>query len=163
MRIPLPQIQDPIEELKQRLRQSRDGRVKQRLQLLVLIGTGEVTTRQQAAERLMQHRNTIGRWLKCYETEGLESYLRIDKGGAPEGLRNLPPQAQQALAERLADKHGFTGYGEIQQWLAIDYGLQIPYSTVHRWVRYCYKAKLKRPRPEHPKKTLVTQPPSLNS
>ena len=127
--------------------------MKQRLQLLVLISAGAVTTRQQAAERLAQHRNTIGRWLKYYETEGLERYLHIDKGGAPEGMRTLPAQVQQALAERLAEPAGLAGYGEVQQWLAQDYGLQIPYSTVHRWVRYGYKAKLKRPRPEHPKKT----------
>ena len=163
MRLPLPTIQEPLEELKRRLRQSCDGRVKQRLQLLVLISAGEVTTRQEAAKRLAQHRNTIGRWLKRYEEQGLESYLQIEKGGAPEGPRTLPPQAQQALAERLADQAGFTGYGEVQRWLAEHYGLQIPYSTVHRWVRYGYKAKLKCPRPEHPKKTSVMPPPSPSS
>ena len=32
------------------------------------------------------------------------------------------------------------------------YGQPIPYSTVHEWVRYRLQAKLKRPRPSHPKK-----------
>ena len=73
--------------------------------------------------------------------------------GAPRGIRKLAPEALERLAERLQDEQGLSGYQEAQQWLEAEYGQPIPYSTVHEWVRYRLQAKLKRPRPSHPKKT----------
>jgi transposase len=155
MRIPLPPIHEPQDELEKKLRQCRDARVKVRLHLLVLIVRGEVSTRLEAAERLAQHRNTIGRWLQHYEQGGLEALLTIDLGGAPTGSKRLSGPVREALCRRLAESPGFSGYREVQQWLFDEYGLKVPYTTVHRWVRYDLKAKLKRPRPEHPKKKVA--------
>jgi hypothetical protein len=56
------------------------------------------------------------------------------------------------LKERLSEPEGFGSYKEIQQWLAEEQNLELPYSTVHRIVRYELEAKLKTPRPSHPKK-----------
>jgi hypothetical protein len=42
---------------------------------------------------------------------------------------------------------------DIQQWLREEFGLEVPYQTLHGIVRYQLKAKLKRPRPSHAKKT----------
>lgn len=163
MRKPLPPIRESEEELQRRLRQSRDARVTLRLHLLVLIVTGEVNTRQAAAERLAQHRNTIGRWLAQYEQAGLEGLLTIEVAGAPAGSKRLVGPLREALCQRLADTQGFGSYIEVQQWLFDEYGQKLPYSTVHRWVRYDLKAKLKRPRPEHPKKKLPRPPRLRNS
>ena len=85
--------------------------------------------------------------------------------GAPRGIRKLPAKGLERLAERLHDAQGLSGYQEAQQWLEAEYGQVLPYSTVHTWVRYTHKAKLKRPRPSHPKKTLPigrTVCPALN-
>lgn len=152
----LPKIVEPLEELERRLSHCRDGYQKPRLHLLVLLARGEVTRREDAARRLAYHRHTIGRWLRQYEQDGLEALLREGQRGHPGGLRKLPEVALQRLAERLADEQGLSGYQEAQQWLEAEYGQPIPYSTVHEWVRYKLKAKLKRPRPSHPKKTLPT-------
>jgi transposase len=155
MRKPLPPIREPLEDLQRQLRQCRDARVKRRLHLLVLVAAGEVRTRQAAAARLAQHRNTIGRWLEQYEREGLAALLTIDSGGAPPGPKRLAGPVRDALCARLAEPHGFASYVEVQQWLAEEYGQPVPYPTVHRWVRYGLKAKLKRPRPVHPKKKIA--------
>ena len=156
MRRPLPPIQEPLEELGQKLRRCRDGRQKMRLHLLVLIASGEVSTRLEAAERLAQHRNTIGRWLKSYVEGGLEQLLRIECAGAPSGVRRIPQSVLSDLNEQLQQAQGFSGYGEVHQWLEAETGQKLAYSSVHRWVRQHLKAKLKRPRPSHPKKTLPT-------
>lgn len=58
----------------------------------------------------------------------------------------------QRLKERLAEPEGFASYKAIQRWLADEHGIGLPYSTVHRIVRYELGAKLKAPRPSHPKK-----------
>ena len=117
MRRPLPPIHESLADLQARLRQCRDGRLKWRLQLLVLIKKGDVSSRQEAALR-------------------------------------------QALQARLAEPQDFGSYEEVRHWLYDEFGQRFAYSTVHRWVRDKLKAKLKRPRPEHPKKKSLRPPPS---
>jgi hypothetical protein len=53
----------------------------------------------------------------------------------------------------LATPSGFASYVALQQWLREEYGLEVSYKTLHGIVRYQLKAKLKRPRPRHAKKT----------
>jgi transposase len=57
-----------------------------------------------------------------------------------------------ALREQLSKPQGFKSYGEIQQWLHEQYGIEIPYKTVHQTVHYKLKAKLKVARPTHIKR-----------
>jgi len=54
--------------------------------------------------------------------------------------------------EGLSEPEGFGGSKEIQQWLAEEHGLELPYSTACRTVRYDLEAKPKAPRLSHPKK-----------
>ena len=149
---PLPTVTEAADELRQRLRTTRQPEARERLLMLLLIRTGELATRQALAERLMRHRNTIGRWLGVYEAGGIEQLLRRDLGGRPPGQRTLPDPVFEALKARLATDEGFSSYVEIQGWLHDEYGLSVPYKTVHQIVRYSLRAKLKRPRPVHPKK-----------
>jgi len=58
----------------------------------------------------------------------------------------------EPLKKRLSEPGGFGGYKEIQRWLAEEQDLQLPYTTVHRIVRYDLEAKPKTPRPRHSKK-----------
>jgi transposase len=157
---PLPTIHDDLETLRTRLRQTRDAEQKQRLRLLVLIGEGRVESRREAAAYLAVHRNSVGRWLACYEREGLEGLLRVAAGGAPAEQRTVSAAAFAALQARLREPEGFGSYGEIQQWLATEWGEEVAYQAVHRLVHRRLKAKLKRPRPTHPKKTLALRPRS---
>lgn len=153
MYTPLPEIKEPLDELTQRLRSERNGLLKLRLHVLVLIASQEVSTREEAARRLALHRSTVCRWLRVYQREGRRGLLRVGEAGAPSGTPRLTPAMTEALQRRLNAPQGFGSYLEVQQWLYDEYGQRIPYSTAHRWVRYGLKAKLKRPRPEHPQKT----------
>jgi transposase len=154
MYCPLPKIHEEVETLQTRMRHTRDAEQKQRLHLLVLIGEGRVKSRCEAAEYLAVHRNSVGRWLNCYEREGLEALLRVRAGGAPAEQRTLSAAAFAALQARLREPEGFGSYGEVRQWLAEEWGEAIAYQAVHRLVHRRLNAKLKRPRPLHPKKTL---------
>lgn len=59
----------------------------------------------------------------------------------------LQKEALEGLRLRLQERRGFQSYGEIQQWLATQYGVKAAYATVHGIVRYKLKSKLKAPRP----------------
>ena len=150
---PLPTLHDDLETLRTRLRQTRDVEQKQRLHLLVLIGEGRVNSRREAADSLAVHRNSVGRWLGCYEREGLEARLRVGAGGAPAEQRTVSAAAVAALQARLREPEGFGSYGEIQHWWAAEWGEEVASQAVHRLVHRRLKAKLKRPRPTPPKKT----------
>jgi transposase len=150
---PLPPITEDLETLEERLRRERDPKRKARLHLLVLLKSGQVTSRDQAATHLALHRNTVGTWLRRYRDGGLTALLTYKEAGAPAGQKTLPPAVVTQLQARLATPSGFVSYVALQQWLREEYGLTVPYTTLHGIVRYQLKAKLKRPRPRHAKKT----------
>lgn len=156
---PLPLISEELHELQVRLKKERNAQRRQRLHLLVLIQSGSVATRQEAAEHLAVHRNSTGRWLSRYEQGGIEGLLAIEKTGAKPGQKSLSPAALAALEMRL-HAEGFSSYGEATTWLAEEWGLEVPYKTVYGLLRYRLGAKLKRARPEHAKKTDPTFSPS---
>jgi transposase len=72
---PLPPITEDLETLEDRLRRERHPKRKPRLPLLVLLKSGEVPSRSQAATHLALHRNTVAAWLRRYRTGGLEALL----------------------------------------------------------------------------------------
>lgn len=148
----LPPIHEDLDELRRLLRAERDPERKRRLHMLVLFKEDPARSRLQVAEHLAVHRNTIRRWLTLYEQQGLDGLLTIHPRGATPGQRTVPESVCQALEERLDEPSGFAGYDEIQQWLFDEFGLEVPYKSVYNLVRYHLGAKLKVPRPEHPKK-----------
>lgn len=150
MKTPIPPIHETPEQLKALLTAERDARKHQRLQALYLLQTQQAHTRRQLARLLEVHRETVGRWLATYAAGGLVQMLAIAK--APGKVPLLSPAMQQALRDRLSQPHGFASYKAIWQWLQHEYGLSIAYKTVHKFVRYTLRAKLKVPRKSHIKK-----------
>ncbi len=149
---PLPVVTEDLSDLRQRLRATRDPERKRRLHALVLLVAGEATTRKAIAERLDVDRQTVARWLDRYRDGGLGHMLTPSKRGARPGQRIVPEPVLDALRERLDDPVGFGGFHKVQLWLHDEFGLDVPYKSVYTLVRYRLKAKLKVPRPEHPKK-----------
>ena len=160
---PLPPITEDLETLEDRLRRERDPKRKPRWHLLVLLKSGQVTSRSDAAAHLAVHRNTVATWLRRYRAGGLEALLTYKEAGAPAGQKTLPPAVFAQLQARLATASGFASYVELQQWLREEFGLDVPYPTLHGMVRYQLKAKLKRPRPSHAKKTSLRRLTLSNS
>jgi len=53
----------------------------------------------------------------------------------------------EKLSEELNQVEGFSSYKEVHQWLTSCCDIPVAYRTVHQWVRYRLKGKLKVPRP----------------
>jgi transposase len=160
---PLPPIIEDLATLEVRLCRERAPKRKIRLHLLVLLKSGQVTSRSHAATHLALHRNTVATWLRRYRDGGLEALLTYKEAGAPAGQKTLPPAVFEQLQARLATSSGFASSVELQQWLHEAFGLAVPYPTLHGIVRYQLQAKLKRPRPSHAKKTLLRRLTLSNS
>lgn len=154
-----PAISESQEELEELLKAERDAQVRRRLHLLVLIRSGTVESGAAAARHLAVHRNSIRNWLLLYKSGGLEKLLHIGQGAPEAEQKSLPEPVYQALQVRL-NEDGFTnGYLQVQRWLKGSFDVEVPYSTIHKIVRYRLRAKLKRARPTHAKKTRAKSPP----
>jgi transposase len=140
------EITESTEELKRIMNEQTRAKFRERLQILYWIKTELFESLQQLADHLGRSKSVIVKWLKIYRTQGLVGLLQWNYHG---GRRSaLSAAVLAALQQRLNDPTtGFHSYGEIQHWLLEEQGLDIPYSTVHRIVRYQLKAKLKVARP----------------
>ena len=148
----LPKIDESVDWLEAQVRSEQDAQVQRRLQMLLLLKSEKAKSRSAAADHLGVHRNTIANWLELYEAGGTRKLREIQEPGPDPGQQSIPPEAMKALKRRLSEPEGFGSYKEIQRWLAEAHEVELPYSTVHQIVRYDLGAKLKTPRPSHPKK-----------
>lgn len=139
------EITESAQTLKELLHQQPSVRHKERLQALYWLKSGQATTRLDLSKLLNRGESTIYRWLKLYKAGSLEALLEIKpRPGKPAKIRG---EALAKLKAHLSEPSGFASYGAIQQWLADECHLQVPYKTVHKTVRYKLKAKPKVPRP----------------
>ena len=146
----LTQIKESVEFLLARFKKEKRSSVKQKLQALYLIASGQVKRQSNLSKFLGVHRNTISCWLKTYEESGLETLLEIKKpSGRP---TSLTPEAMADLQERLNSPAGFVSYQAVGQFLSEEHSIDLSYSRVHQLVRYKLQAKPKSPRPSNPKK-----------
>src|SRR5215831_6640995 len=122
----LPCITEDLESLQARLRSERDPQLRPRLHLLVLLTSGQVTTRRHAAAHLAVHRNTIALWLRTYRDGGLLALLTYKEAGAPSGQKSLPATVFAQLQARLATPTGFARYVDLQHWLWEEFALEVP-------------------------------------
>jgi transposase len=149
MRHPVPIIHEDTSSLKQRLQHEHYGRQKPRLQMLYLLVSGQAQTRQDVAQLLGVHRNTIGHWLAIYATGGLAALLAVYvPAGKPV---SLPQEVLDALEQALRQPAGFASYEALRQWVKQTHHWEVNYHTLYTIVRTRFKTKLKVPRPSHTK------------
>jgi transposase len=94
MRKAIPSITEHAAGLKQRLRREQDSHKQLRLQMLYLLASQQTHERQEAAQLLGVHRNTIGGWLAIYVAGGLAALLAT----------HAPPRQTRLARVRRADQ-----------------------------------------------------------
>lgn len=137
----VPPITESAEDLKTMLKAEDDVKRAQRLQMMYLFASRQVTTRKEAATILGVHRGTIGAWLERYATGGMDALLDIYVAAGK--VSSVPPEVQDSLRAALATPTGFASYQEIVDWLWQEHGIRLAYSTVHTLVHYKLKARPK--------------------
>jgi transposase len=138
-------IVETEETLKTLLSKAEKVEEKEKIQVLYWLKTQTVDSVSAIAVFLGRHRTTVQRWLTSYRQGGLEELLTEKKStGRP---RRMTDEIVERLETELQDSEGFSSYKEVQKWLSSCCDLEISYRTVHQWVRYRLKGKLKVPRP----------------
>jgi transposase len=143
------EVNESKEELKHRLHHAVTASSKERLQMLYWLKQNAIATRKELSQKLGRDESTIYRWLKRYRQGGLTNLLEMK---TPPGKKSqISEREMNQLKQRLIQPQGFKSYGEIQDWLNQEFGIDLAYKTVHKIVRYKLKAKLKTPRPQSQK------------
>ena len=143
------EINESEEELKHRLHHSVTASSRERLQMLYWLKRDAIASRKELSQQLGRDESTIYRWLKKYRQGGLSDLLDVK---TPPGKKSkISNEEMNQLKERLSQPQGFKSYGEIQDWLNHEFGIDLAYKSVHKIVRYKLKAKLKTPRPQSQK------------
>ncbi|MGL5076046.1 MAG: IS630 family transposase [Waterburya sp.] len=139
------EIEETEEILKELLKQQKEGKKRERLQMLYWLKTRQAETVDHLAVLLGYHRTTISRWLTKYRRGGLEKLLEIKKSTGRK--KSLKEEIQARIKKELEDPEGFLSYQEIKIWIEAVFEINVCYTTVHKYVRYQLKSKLKVPRP----------------
>ncbi|MEM8781199.1 MAG: helix-turn-helix domain-containing protein [Cyanobacteria bacterium P01_G01_bin.49] len=143
------EITETVDELKELLKAIENQEVKERIQALYWLKSGQVKTTQAIANLIGKHRVTVSRWLSSYRSKGIKVLLL--KGKSSGRNRKLSSIVEQSLEQELKEREGFSSYKEIQTWLLAMHDVEMSYSGVHQLVRYRLGGKLKVPRPTHTK------------
>jgi hypothetical protein len=145
-----PVVTESADELKAMLKQEPDRQKRQRLHALFLFASDQATTRQEVAQLLGVHRQTIGRWMTVYAAGGLSALLDIyvPSGKSPA----LPAPVLADLERQLQRPEGFASYEAMRVWLVETHQFTIKPKTLQKFVRRRFGARPKVARPSHIKK-----------
>lgn len=135
-------IIESIKTLKTLLNEQKTSDNFQKIQVLYLLKSKQVKTITEVAQIVGKHRVTIQSWLRCYQEEGFEGYLKSKSGGGRKSI--IPHYIILQLQEKLEKTADFNSYREIQDWLAKEFHLKISYDVVYYLVRKKLKITFKK-------------------
>lgn len=121
------------------------------LQMLVLIIEHGPLSQKALSEWVGSSDKSISKWRKEYLADGIESLLAENRGGHKKG--KITADIEQKLQSRLTNpKEGFRSFIEIQQWLLTEFGVEIEYHAVNKFVKRRFGTRLKVSRKSHVQK-----------
>ena len=144
-------IKESVLELKKlRVKQASLSKQK-RIDCLLYLQDGKFNTRKELANYLGVHIRTQERWIAKYKSQGvlfmLKDEPRIRKS------KIITQQIHQGLAARVnSSENPFLGYWDAQDWVYQQYGVQVKYHWLRKYLIKHFKTKLKSPRKSHYKK-----------
>ena len=139
-------IKEPIAEL--RKLQKQFPRKYKALQMLITIKQRGFLSKDSLAALLGTSDKSIQVWRSNYIKGGMEQMLKDNRGGAKKAA--ITPAAHKALSNRLNNpRQGFRSFIEVQQWLAVEFGIEMGYHAVNKYVKRKFGARLKVSRKSH--------------
>ena len=108
-------------------------------------------TRLSLANYLGVDRKTLRNWLKEYNEGGIEYMLEVRP--RRQGSKIITQEIHDGLSDRLNDpKNSFLGYWDAQKWIEKEYGVEVKYHHLRKYLIQYFETKVKRPRKSHIKK-----------
>lgn len=142
------EITESVGELKKLL--SKQSNIKSRQRINALIETKKQTSRSrlELAQYLGIGKRTLEKWLSIYKHEGLAGIVKVKP--RRKGSRIITEEIHQALERKLQSKDdAFLGYWDAHQWVQEEYGIQISYYWLRRYLISRFGTKVKSTRKSH--------------
>lgn len=118
------------------------------LQMLVLLKQQGNISKYLLAEQLCSSHSSVGKWRTAYITGGIKDLLQDNRGGHKKAA--ITPAVNNALSNRLNNpKEGFRSFIEVQQWLITEFGIEMEYHAVNKYVKRKFGTRLKVSRKSH--------------
>lgn len=119
-----------------------------RVEMLVLIKKGTHLTVGDLGTALGVAQSTIQTWRGNYKKGGLALLLEDGRGGKRPA--QITAEAHKVLGERLSSPTGaFRSFGEARDWINSEFGLDMGYHAVNKYIKRHFGAKLKVARRSH--------------
>ena len=116
--------------------------------MLLLIKKGKHLTQDSLAIALGVSGQSIQTWRTKYNQGGIALLLTELRGGKKKA--QIGEHAYQLIEKRLSNpREGFMGYKEAQDWINKEFGLNMKYHAVNKFIKRKYGAKLKVGRKSH--------------
>lgn len=144
-------ITETMAELKNLLSKQKTLKGEKRIKCLLAIKSAKFDTRGELADYLGIHIRTQERWLNNYKAGGVAQML-VDK---PKNKQSkfITPIMHKGLEQKVNDPHNpFLGYWDAQDWVKTQYGVDVKYHLLRKYLIQHFKTKLKTPRKSHYKK-----------
>ncbi len=139
-------VKETLGELKQ-LQKTIPQKTKM-LGMLLLLKKQPQSTKLSLSLQLGVSDKSIQVWRDNYITGGVDLMLQDKRGGYKKAA--ISAVANKKLANRLNNpKEGFRSFIEVQQWLATEFGIEMNYHAVNKYVKRKFGASLKVSRKSH--------------
>lgn len=140
-------VKEGLTELKKKQGQSAQH-LTARIQMLILIKEEKQKTKRGLGDALGVSSNTIQTWRKEYKTGGLALLLADGRGGKKPA--QITPAMHKQIEKRLNNpKEGFKSFKQAQQWINEQFGLNMEYQAVNKYLKRKFGVKLKVARKSH--------------
>lgn len=122
------------------------------IQMLILLKQKGPLSKDDLAGMTGASTQSIHTWRTIYRKSGIEALLQENRGGHKKAA--ISGKIHQQLSKRLTDpKGGFRSFVEIQQWLQKEFGIEMEYHAVNKYVKRKFGARLKVSRKSHVQKS----------
>lgn len=139
-------VKERVSELKG-LQRQYPGKFKM-LQMLLLIKKQGAVSKNQLAASISVSDKSIQTWRTQYLKSGIGPLLEEKRGGKKAAAINA--KVHQQLSKRLTNpQQGFRSFIEIRQWLLNEFGIDMQYHAVNKYVKRKFGARLKVSRKSH--------------
>ena len=143
-------VKEKLSELRL-LQRQYPGKYKA-IQMLILLKQKGLLSKDILAAMTGASTQSIHVWRTKYRSGGIEALLQENRGGHKKAA--ITDKVHQALSKRLTNpKTGFRSFIEIQQWLQREFGIEMEYHAVNKYVKRKFGARLKVSRKSHVQKS----------
>ena len=118
-----------------------------RIQMLLLIKEGKFVTKDALSEALQVSTQSVHIWRTKYNAGGIDRLLEDKRGGKP---AQITAPIHERLSTRLnSSKEGFKSFVEIQHWLQENFGIEMKYQALNKYIKLKFGARPKVARKSH--------------